>query len=219
VRLLEEALEAARDLVQAFGPKRWLKRLLSAGRDAEDFAACHAMLMNTLQARAVHYLRHPPACIAHRATSEACIRGMKRERRRAAAGEVGVAAGSELAARSPALLTRDCAPFAQVVAASAALTQRCRSVVFSNDESARLTSELRRLGGSDSPEEALRALQDAGRTDELLQLLGISDQVRRTLTSLSATTRPRMPLAFRGINAAASEYACTPPSRRSWSPK
>ena len=85
---------------------------------------------------------------------------------------------SELAARSPALLTRDCAPFAQVVSASAALTQRCQSVVFSNDESARLNAELRRLGGCDSPEEALRALQAAGRTDELLQLLAISDQVR-----------------------------------------
>jgi hypothetical protein len=75
-----------------------------------------------------------------------------------------------------------CNRFAQVVAASAALTQRCQSVVFSNDDSARLNSELRRLGGSDSPEEALRALQAAGRTDELLQLLAISDQVRRVVS-------------------------------------
>jgi len=68
-------------------------------------------------------------------------------------------------------------PSQQVVAASAALTQRCQSVAFSNDESAKLRSELCRLGGSDRPEEALRALQAAGRTDELLQLLNISDQV------------------------------------------
>jgi hypothetical protein len=68
VGLLEEALEAARDLVQAFGPKRWLKRLLSSGRDAEDFASCHAMLMNTLQARAsaAHPLDHPKSSIIQR---------------------------------------------------------------------------------------------------------------------------------------------------------